>query len=58
MLNSVIRFALRQPVLIAAVAMFALVMGGREAILIIQGDENAQLPIDVFPDLNRPRALR
>ena len=57
MLNSVIRFALRQPVLIAAVAMFVFVMGGREAILIIGGDENAQLPIDVFPDLNRPRVV-
>ncbi|MCH7687228.1 MAG: efflux RND transporter permease subunit, partial [Planctomycetes bacterium] len=57
MLNSVIRFALRQPVLIAAIAMFIFVMGGREAFLIIRGDENAQLPIDVFPDLNRPRVV-
>ena len=46
MLNAIIRFSLRQRFLIGAVALFLLFFGGREIL---------QLPIDVFPDLNRPR---
>ena len=48
MLNHIIRFSLRQPLLIAALALAVLVIGGREI---------SQLPIDVFPDLNRPRVV-
>ncbi|MDP7267463.1 MAG: efflux RND transporter permease subunit, partial [Pirellulales bacterium] len=46
MLNAIIRFALRQRLLIVAVALFLLLGGGWQIL---------QLPIDVFPDLNRPR---
>jgi Cu/Ag efflux pump CusA len=47
-LNGVIRFALHQRVLVAALAVFLMVYGGWQI---------AQLPIDVFPDLNRPRVV-
>ncbi|MEX0612096.1 MAG: efflux RND transporter permease subunit, partial [Pirellulales bacterium] len=46
MLNSIIRFALRYRVLVIAIALVTLVYGGYVL---------WQLPIDVFPDLNRPR---
>jgi len=46
MLNSIIRFALHQRLLVIAAAMIVLGYGGWELFL---------LPIDVFPDLNRPR---
>lgn len=46
MLNSVIRFALNNRLLVAAVAVFLVLYGGWQIL---------QLPIDVFPDLNRPR---
>lgn len=48
MLNSVIRFALHQRLLVAAVALFLLGFGVWQA---------ATMPIDVFPDLNRPRVV-
>ena len=48
MLNTIIRFSLRHPMLILAMAVLLLVVGSREA---------TQLPIDVFPDLNRPRVV-
>ena len=48
MLNAVIRFSLRQPLLILALSVLVLFVGTREAL---------QLPIDVFPDLNRPRVV-
>jgi CzcA family heavy metal efflux pump len=46
MLNAIIRFALRYRVLTIALALVLVVYGSYEAF---------QLPIDVFPDLNRPR---
>ncbi|REJ65016.1 MAG: AcrB/AcrD/AcrF family protein [Planctomycetota bacterium] len=46
MLNAIIRFALKQRLLIAALALFLTFYGGWQI---------SQLPIDVFPDLNRPR---
>ncbi|MEX2139097.1 MAG: efflux RND transporter permease subunit [Pirellulales bacterium] len=46
MLNAIIRFALRYRVLTIALAIVVMVYGSYEAY---------QLPIDVFPDLNRPR---
>ena len=46
MLNAIIRFSLRQRFLIGAIAIFLLLYGGWKIL---------QLPIDVFPDLNRPR---
>src|SRR5688572_31554397 len=46
MLNAVIRFALRYRAVTISLALVALVYGGYEM---------SQLPIDVFPDLNRPR---
>ncbi len=46
MLNSIIRFALHQRLLILAVAVFLLGYGSWQAM---------QMDIDVFPDLNRPR---
>ncbi|MCI0376486.1 MAG: efflux RND transporter permease subunit [Gemmataceae bacterium] len=48
MLNVVIRFALRQRSLIVFLSLCALVYGGYVA---------TQLPIDVFPDLDRPRVV-
>lgn len=46
MLNAIIRFSLRQRLLIIAVAIFLVLYGGWQI---------SQLPIDVFPNLNRPR---
>ena len=48
MLNAVIRFSLQNRLLVIAVAVFLVVYGGWQAM---------QLPIDVFPDLNRPRVV-
>jgi HME family heavy-metal exporter len=47
-LNGVIRFALQNRMLVAALAVFVLLFGGWQL---------TQLPIDVFPDLNRPRVV-
>ena len=47
-LNSIIRFALYNRMLVAAAATFLLLYGGWQM---------TQLPIDVFPDLNRPRVV-
>ncbi len=48
MLNATIRFALQNRLLVIACAAFLLLQGGWQAY---------QLPIDVFPDLNRPRVV-
>ena len=48
MLNSVIRFALHQRMLVIAVALFVTGYGTYLAL---------NTPIDVFPDLNRPRVV-
>ena len=48
MLDAVIRFALRNRVLVLAVSVATLVYGALLA---------AQMPIDVFPDLDRPRVI-
>ena len=48
MLNAVIRFSLRQRLLVAAVSVFVLVYGAWRIY---------HLPIDVFPDLDRPRVV-
>src|SRR5436190_2690433 len=48
MLNAVIRFALRYRMLVIFLSLAALVYGGYVA---------AHLPIDVFPDLDRPRVV-
>jgi HME family heavy-metal exporter len=48
MLNAVIRFSLRNRLLVIAIAVFMLVYGGWQA---------SRLPIDVFPDLDRPRVV-
>ena len=48
MLNAIIRFSLRNRLLIAAAAVFLVAYGGWQAY---------RLPIDVFPDLNRPRVV-
>ncbi|HRF01127.1 MAG TPA: efflux RND transporter permease subunit, partial [Pirellulaceae bacterium] len=48
MLDSIIRFALGNRLLILAAAIFLIVYGGWQA---------TRLPIDVFPDLNRPRVV-
>ncbi|MFT7633742.1 MAG: Cu/Ag efflux pump CusA, partial [Mariniblastus sp.] len=47
-LNGIIRFALHNRMLVAAFATFLLLYGGWQM---------SQLPIDVFPDLNRPRVV-
>lgn len=48
MLNAVIRFALKQRLLVIAIALFLTGYGSWQA---------TQMPIDVFPDLNRPRVV-
>ncbi|QEG35872.1 efflux RND transporter permease subunit [Bythopirellula goksoeyrii] len=48
MLNGIIRFALLNRLLVIAAALFLLGYGGWQAL---------QLPIDVFPNLNRPRVV-
>ncbi|MBL8816926.1 MAG: efflux RND transporter permease subunit [Planctomyces sp.] len=48
MLNAIIRFALQQRLLVIVFAMFLTAFGTWKAI---------QMPIDVFPDLNRPRVV-
>ena len=48
LLNGIIRFALHNRMLVAAIATFLLLFGGWQM---------SQLPIDVFPDLNRPRVV-
>jgi Cu/Ag efflux pump CusA len=48
LLNGVIRFALKQRVLVAVLAVFLMVYGGWQI---------AELPIDVFPNLDRPRVV-
>lgn len=48
LLNGVIRFALYNRMLVAAFAMILLLYGGWQM---------TRLPIDVFPDLNRPRVV-
>ena len=48
MLNAVIRFSLQNRLLVIAIAIFLVVYGGWQA---------TRLPIDVFPDLNRPRVV-
>lgn len=47
-LNAIIRFSLHNRMLVAAIATFLLLYGGWQM---------SQLPIDVFPDLNRPRVV-
>ncbi|MBA3480334.1 MAG: efflux RND transporter permease subunit, partial [Pirellulales bacterium] len=46
MLNAIIRFSLRNRLLVIAVSVFLVIYGSWQAY---------RLPIDVFPDLNRPR---
>ena len=48
MLNAVIRFALRYRMLVVVISMTLLVYGSYLATL---------MPIDVFPDLDRPRVV-
>ncbi len=48
MLNAIIRFALYNRLLVIAFALFLLAYGGWQA---------GKLPIDVFPNLNRPRVV-
>ncbi len=48
LLNGIIRFALHNRMLVAAIATFLLLYGGWQM---------TRLPIDVFPDLNRPRVV-
>jgi len=48
LLNGVIRFALHNRMLVAALSVFLLLYGGWQMM---------QLPIDVFPNLNRPRVV-
>jgi len=48
MLNAIIRFALQNRLLVVAASVFLVAYGGWQAY---------QLPIDVFPDLNRPRVV-
>jgi HME family heavy-metal exporter len=48
MLNAVIRFALQQRMLVIAIALFLIGYGTWQTMV---------MPIDVFPDLNRPRVV-
>lgn len=48
MLNAIIRFALRQRLLVIAVAVLLISVGTQQTL---------KMPIDVFPDLNRPRVV-
>jgi len=48
MLNAVIRFALQQRLLVIAVSVFLVAFGAWQTM---------RMPIDVFPDLNRPRVV-
>ncbi|TWU27483.1 efflux RND transporter permease subunit [Bythopirellula polymerisocia] len=48
MLNGIIRFSLQNRLLVIAIALFLLGYGAWQA---------SQLPIDVFPNLNRPRVV-
>ncbi len=48
LLNGVIRFSLHQRVVVAVLAVFLMVYGGWQI---------AELPIDVFPNLDRPRVV-
>ena len=48
MLNAVIRFALRQRMLVIALSLFLVTFGAWQIM---------RMPIDVFPDLNRPRVV-
>ncbi|MGV3484007.1 MAG: efflux RND transporter permease subunit, partial [Planctomycetaceae bacterium] len=48
MLNAVIRFSLHQRLLVIAVSLFLIGYGTWQTIV---------MPIDVFPDLNRPRVV-
>jgi HME family heavy-metal exporter len=48
LLNGIIRFSLQNRMLVAALAVFVLLYGSWQI---------SQLPIDVFPDLNRPRVV-
>ena len=48
MLNAVIRFALQQRLLVIAISIFLVAFGAWQTL---------RMPIDVFPDLNRPRVV-
>lgn len=48
MLNAIIRFSLQQRLLVIAIAVFLIGLGTWQAMV---------MPIDVFPDLNRPRVV-
>ncbi|MDX1925291.1 MAG: efflux RND transporter permease subunit [Pirellulaceae bacterium] len=48
MLNAVIRFALQQRLLVISISIFLVAFGAWQTL---------QMPIDVFPDLNRPRVV-
>ena len=48
MLNAILRFSLNQRALVGVISLFLLLYGGNQIL---------QLPIDVFPDLNRPRVV-
>lgn len=48
MLNAIIRFALQQRLLVIAISVFLVAFGAWQTM---------RMPIDVFPDLNRPRVV-